>query len=254
MKRLTLRIAAEEAFGRTHAALRTARTRGRLLALHLHDDAVVELCAFDGDPHAVAAALAADDAIRTADVVTAGGEPVRATDRRHPNDDADTDGPDSPAEPARTGTSPADASARTGGYAYVRVEPDATITELLSLLSEHGLLLDTPVDLGADAVTVDVVGTAAGIHAAADALPARVRETVTVEHLGDYTPEGGPLDRLTARQREVAAAAVAVGYYATPRRATIEDVAAEADCAPSTASEHLRKAEATVFRALLNDR
>jgi predicted DNA binding protein len=41
-----------------------------------------------------------------------------------------------------------------------------------------------------------------------------------------------------------------VRYYAVPREATIETVARGLDCATTTAAAHLKKAEATVFRAL----
>jgi len=37
-----------------------------------------------------------------------------------------------------------------------------------------------------------------------------------------------------------------LGYYESPRRATRDDVAA-VGCSPTTAGEHLRKAEARVF-------
>jgi predicted DNA binding protein len=47
-------------------------------------------------------------------------------------------------------------------------------------------------------------------------------------------------------------AATAIGYYAVPRGATSETAAEELDCATATAAEPLRKAEATVFRALLD--
>jgi predicted DNA binding protein len=46
--------------------------------------------------------------------------------------------------------------------------------------------------------------------------------------------------------------ATAIGYYDVPREATIETAAEEFDCATATTAEHLRKAEATVFRALLD--
>ncbi len=55
---------------------------------------------------------------------------------------------------------------------------------------------------------------------------------------------------LSARQREAARVALAVGYFDTPRGATIEDVANELDCATSTAAEHLQKAESRVFSML----
>lgn len=47
-------------------------------------------------------------------------------------------------------------------------------------------------------------------------------------------------------------AALSLGYYEVPRTASHEDVAEELDCAPSTAAEHLRKAEATVIETVFS--
>ncbi|PSP27438.1 hypothetical protein BRC65_05590 [Halobacteriales archaeon QH_2_65_14] len=58
-------------------------------------------------------------------------------------------------------------------------------------------------------------------------------------------------EQLSERQREALRVALAVGYYDSPRRATHEDVADRLDCAPSTASEHLQKAEATLVRSTI---
>jgi predicted DNA binding protein len=55
---------------------------------------------------------------------------------------------------------------------------------------------------------------------------------------------------LTDRQREAVRAAVEAGYYAVPREASLADVAEAIGCAESTASEHLRRAEAAVMRRL----
>ncbi len=98
--------------------------------------------------------------------------------------------------------------------------------------------------------TFTLVGTEADIQAAIDGVPPGV--DVTVERIGGerVTPDSA-VGQLSARQREAVEAAIAVGYYAVPREGTVEDVAAELDCATATAAEHLRKAEATVFRALL---
>jgi hypothetical protein len=60
-----------------------------------------------------------------------------------------------------------------------------------------------------------------------------------------------PAQVLSDRQREAVRAALDIGYYDQPRGATHEDVAAALDCAPSTASEHLRKAEAELVRAAM---
>jgi predicted DNA binding protein len=59
--------------------------------------------------------------------------------------------------------------------------------------------------------------------------------------------------RLSDRQREAVTVALELGYYNQPRGATHEDVAAELDCAPPTASDHLQKAEATIIRAAMDE-
>jgi len=52
---------------------------------------------------------------------------------------------------------------------------------------------------------------------------------------------------LTERQLGVLKAAVSMGYFDTPRRASIKDVARGMKISPSTAVEHLRKAEKKVL-------
>ena len=62
-----------------------------------------------------------------------------------------------------------------------------------------------------------------------------------------------PVASLSERQREALAAALALGYYEQPRRATHEDVADELGCAPQTASDHLQKAEAHLVRSVMGE-
>jgi predicted DNA binding protein len=52
---------------------------------------------------------------------------------------------------------------------------------------------------------------------------------------------------LTERQMKALKVAVDMGYFDTPRRASIKDVAATLKVSPSTAVEHLRKAEKKVL-------
>ena len=72
----------------------------------------------------------------------------------------------------------------------------------------------------------------------------------------DGTPHVAPMGpavdaSLTARQRAAVRAALDLGYYDVPREADHEAVADAIDCAPSTAAEHLRKAEATLLRGAM---
>ena len=57
---------------------------------------------------------------------------------------------------------------------------------------------------------------------------------------GESEPPG---DGLTDRQHEALRIAYELGYFAIPRQASLEDVAAELDIAPSSVSERLRRAQ-----------
>ncbi|MBX0287507.1 helix-turn-helix domain-containing protein [Halomicroarcula sp. F28] len=56
---------------------------------------------------------------------------------------------------------------------------------------------------------------------------------------------------LSDRQQEAIQTALELGYYEIPRAVSHEDVADHIGCAPSTAAEHLRKAESTLLGSLL---
>ncbi|WP_323677380.1 helix-turn-helix domain-containing protein [Halorubellus sp. PRR65] len=134
---------------------------------------------------------------------------------------------------------------------FVHSRPTPELAELLRIVERHRLLVELPIELEAEKATVRIAGTSAALHDAMDDLPADATADVRIEQLGAYNPErDAARSALTARQRTVLDAAVDVGYYATPRTATIEDVAAAAGCAESTASEHLRKIEARLLPRL----
>jgi predicted DNA binding protein len=61
-----------------------------------------------------------------------------------------------------------------------------------------------------------------------------------------------PDSDLTDRQAAALAAAVELGYFDTPRRASAEDLAEKLGISPSTAVEHLRKAEKKVLENYLH--
>ncbi len=70
--------------------------------------------------------------------------------------------------------------------------------------------------------------------------------------MGEYEAGDSPFGRmLTARQEEVLEAAVDLGYYSEPRRASLENVGAAVGVSPGTVGEHLRKVEARVFREMV---
>ncbi|MFD1514407.1 helix-turn-helix domain-containing protein [Halomarina rubra] len=137
-------------------------------------------------------------------------------------------------------------------YIFQYGRPHAEVRALIDLLEKHRLMIALPIRFDSTTeATVDVLGTFDALKSAYDTFSPEMKRRTSIEHIGEYTPARlGIRSVLTERQREVLDAAVATGYYATPRTATAEDVANRVGCAPSTASEHLRKLEARTFGQL----
>jgi predicted DNA binding protein len=135
-------------------------------------------------------------------------------------------------------------------YTFLHVSEREALSELLSIAEEHALMLDLPFQFTSQGVRVTVAGEEEALQAAFAAATDRI--AVDVEWTGGYSP-GRPsaLNRLTERQREALTTAYEMGYYEKPRAVSFEEVAAELDCASSTANELLRRAEATVVDAVL---
>ncbi|WP_436925365.1 helix-turn-helix domain-containing protein [Halosimplex amylolyticum] len=137
-------------------------------------------------------------------------------------------------------------------WGYSRVETNDLVEYMLERDRELELVRDMPIEITEDGgQRVTLVGTEEAFARAAQ-FDEPDEYDVEIEKTGDYHPEGGRLlDALTSRQQEVLEAAVAVGYYETPRQATHEDVADVVDCSPATVGEHLQKIERAVFGALV---
>lgn len=140
--------------------------------------------------------------------------------------------------------------------AYAMLVMRSTETPLFDRIHELGndvgLVVRTPFVYRDGAMYGTAVGDPESLQRALETIPDEIE--VRVDEIGTFT--GGlddPTTRLSERQREAVVAATELGYYDTPRGATHEDVAAELDCAPSTASEHLQKAEAKLVRAAMAD-
>ena len=95
-----------------------------------------------------------------------------------------------------------------------------------------------------------MVGPSDALSAAIEALPDNV--DVEVLRTGTYGRSTG--DRVSERQREILAVAWDAGYYEIPREGDIKAVAGELNCASSTASDLLRRAERRVVAASLDER
>ncbi|QLH78096.1 helix-turn-helix domain-containing protein [Halosimplex rubrum] len=136
-------------------------------------------------------------------------------------------------------------------YAYVRDATTAALAALFDPVSRGGIVVVPPVVYGADGtVTLTIFGPDEELQAAMGEIPEPIE--VTVEAVGSLaTSRVAPTARLTDRQREAVEAGLDLGYYDVPRTADHEAVADALDCAPSTAAEHLRKAESKLLRAVL---
>lgn len=141
--------------------------------------------------------------------------------------------------------SPAD---EAGFFVFLQERLDAD-DPLVVAFQREDLIVVPPVEFRSDrTIRMSLVGGPGDLQAALDALPRGV--TPDVKFVGDFTTSVG--DRLTERQCEAVDAAWDVGYYELPREAGIETVAAELNCAISTASELLRRAESRLVADALD--
>ena len=139
-------------------------------------------------------------------------------------------------------------------YVYHHLQPDESDFphQLISLLDEHRLMIVYPIRFDSETgATLTLMGTTEMVQEAYGRLPTEMRRFITIEQVTETMPSlGGLRSLLTERQREVLDAAIELGYYSVPRRVTSTAVAEAVGCAPSTASEHLRKIEARVLSGL----
>ncbi|MFC7325826.1 helix-turn-helix domain-containing protein [Halorubrum rutilum] len=141
--------------------------------------------------------------------------------------------------------------AEEGFYVYVRTRLRARERRYREALDRDAVLVVPPVELRSDrTVRQTMVGPGDALSAAIEALPGGV--DVEVLRTGTYDRSRGV--RVSDRQREALAAAWDAGYYEIPREGDIEAVAGALDCATSTASDLLRRAERRVVAAALDER
>lgn len=132
-------------------------------------------------------------------------------------------------------------------YLYTRDALSDDGQGLADAFARVGLVLLYPIAYHADgSVRFTLVGPGDVVQDAFEDLPEGINPDV--REVGEYTHRRlDPGDRLTDRQFEAVTTAVEVGYYDDPREGSVADVAAELDCAPGTAAEHLRRAERTIM-------
>jgi predicted DNA binding protein len=138
-----------------------------------------------------------------------------------------------------------------GCCAFAHVAERPSLSAVLELVDEHALLLQRPFTFDPDGVAVTVIGDGPSLQRAFDALSDEL--PVEVAWTGRYEPEHDPIAaRLTDRQREALETAVDLGFYESPRKASYDEIGSALGCAPSTANELLRRAEAALVAGVLD--
>lgn len=136
-------------------------------------------------------------------------------------------------------------------YVYVCQETRSEDISWRQAFADRNVAPVPPVVYDSDATFhMTLVGTGDDLQAMLSDLPDDI--DVTVEAIGEYDRRHAPvMGDLTTRQLEAAEIAAELGFYEVPREAGVEAVAAELDCAESTASTLLREAESRVMRRLV---
>jgi len=134
-------------------------------------------------------------------------------------------------------------------YVYIRDATTVSLREVFESLLTGAVIVVPPIVYHEDGwVTVSLFGDDEQLQAAVEQIPDPVE--VVIEQVGGLASAAPAVDAgLTDRQRAAVEAALELGYYDVPREAGHEAVADALECAPSTAAEHLRKAESRVLRS-----
>ena len=138
-------------------------------------------------------------------------------------------------------------------YAYVRQETREADRRFRAAFARRHLLVVPPIEYtGEGHMRFTVIGESADLQGMVEDLPEGI--SANVEEIGEYDRRHGTVaGALTDRQFEAASVAGAMGYYEVPKESSLADVAAELECAESTASNLLRKAEARVMSKVVGD-
>ncbi|WP_435073400.1 helix-turn-helix domain-containing protein [Halorubrum sp. HHNYT27] len=137
--------------------------------------------------------------------------------------------------------------AREDGVATVRLETDAPL--LLLAAKRSGLPIEMPLDIEDGVAAVEVTGE----HERVAEMGRRLSDLGLRFEVERVRQRVDPARLLTDRQRELLLAAVDLGYYDVPRRATLTAVAEHVGIAKSTCSETLHRVERTVVREFVED-
>jgi hypothetical protein len=129
-----------------------------------------------------------------------------------------------------------------------RVQVETTVPVLLNAIQAAGVPLDLPVEISDGTLELETTIPQAKLSTLGETLD-NFGISYTVECIQQET-ESETL--LTERQEWLLREAVERGYYDTPRRITLVELAEEVDIAKSTCSEILHRAEGQVLKQFLD--
>jgi len=121
---------------------------------------------------------------------------------------------------------------------------ETTAPLLLASSQESGVPIELPVEIVDGEATVEVTGSRERLADLAEQLE-RFGFQYRIENVSERLHES---QLLSERQLEVVVAAVEAGYYDTPRRCSLTELAARLDIAKSTCSETLHRAEEAIIK------
>ena len=126
---------------------------------------------------------------------------------------------------------------------------ETTAPLLLFSSRDSGMPIELPVEIRGGEATVEVTGSRERLSGLAEQLE-RFGLKFQVEHVRERLHES---QLLSARQQEVVLAAVECGYYDTPRRCTLTELADHLGVAKSTCSETLHRAEEVIVKRFVEE-
>lgn len=125
-----------------------------------------------------------------------------------------------------------------------RIQVETTVPLLLTSLQDSGVPLEMPFELSDGEMALELTVPQRTLSELGDTLD-KLGIQFTVDHIRQNV-QSDPL--LTERQEWLLDEAISRGYYDTPRRTTLVDIADEVDLAKSTCSEILHRAEERVMK------
>ncbi|MDF9746637.1 helix-turn-helix domain-containing protein [Natrinema salsiterrestre] len=126
---------------------------------------------------------------------------------------------------------------------------ETTAPLLLFSSRESGMPIELPVEIQDGEASIEVTGSRERLAELAEQLE-HFGLQYRIEHVRERLHES---QLLSERQLEVVAAAVDEGYYDTPRRSSLTELADHLDIAKSTCSETLHRAEEAIIKRFVED-